>query len=241
MPRVKGARPGMPVETVARELERAIIMGGLHPRERLIELDLARRFGTPRNRIRLALRSLAEKGLVFLAPGRGAKVAEYGPKEIADIYHVRVILELAALELALASCGPGDIKALRALARRFSLAAKKVDLAELQSSNDEFHCRLLGIGHNPILPQLISQLWLRCHLVRHYSWLTPGRLKMSADEHDEIVDALERGDRKRLKKLYARHTLWGQDLYLRRGRGRTEARRASHHPASTRTRGPIAR
>lgn len=203
-----------PVDHVAETLERAIITGEFRPRERIIELELSQRFAANRSRVRAALRILAEKGLVFLTPGRGARVAEYTPKQVQDMFQVRQMLEFPALSLAVARITSKDIKTLRALSRRFSLAAKHGIFAELREANDAFHHYLFRASGNDTLLHMIEHLWLRCHLVRHFAWLNPARIQKSVAEHREIVEALEQRDVERLKQVYLRHEMAGRDTYL---------------------------
>lgn len=201
-------------DSIAEAIERAITTGEFRPRERIIELELSQRFAANRSRVRAALRVLAEKGLVFLTPGRGARVAEYTPKQVQDMFQVRQMLELPALTLAVARITSKDIKTLRALSRRFSLAAKRGIFAELREANDAFHHYLFRASGNDTLSHMIEHLWLRCHLVRHFAWLNPARIQKSAAEHREIVDALEQRDVERLKQIYLRHEMAGRDTYL---------------------------
>lgn len=201
-------------DAIVARLERAIIMGELRPRERLLELSISKQLATNRSKVRSAFRALAEKGLIFLTPGRGAVVAEYTPKQVRDMYLVRQILEAAALELAMAHITSEAIATLRELAERFSVGVQSCDFSELTACNDAFHRYLLHMGDNESLSQMIDQLWLRCHLVRHFAWLDREHLKRSAAEHKEILDILERGDIAQLKELYERHTIGGRDAYL---------------------------
>lgn len=197
-------------------------MGEFRPRQRLVELELAERYGVTRGRIRDALRQLAAKGLVALSPGRGAVVADYSAAEICDLYQVRQILELAAIELAAARVTPADIRSLRQLTARFAKAVGRRDFALLRAANDEFHRCIHRVSGNAMLSRLIDQLWLQSHLVRHFAWLDPERLRTSAQEHDAIVTALEHGQVDRVRQLYQKHMIGGRDVYLRLVNGLTD-------------------
>jgi DNA-binding GntR family transcriptional regulator len=231
----RSTQPPSP-DHIAETLERAIITGEFRPRERLTELDLSRRFAANRSRVRSALRVLAERGLVFLTPGRGARVAEYTPKQVEDMFQVRQILEYPAIALALARITAKDVKFLRTLARRFALAAERGVFAELREANDAFHHYLFRASGNETLAHMIEHLWIRCHLVRHFAWLNPDRIRKSAAEHRELVDALAQHDIERFRQIYLQHEMAGRDTYLQ-SVGHPLGGFSAPSPAATRRRG----
>src|SRR6187455_2585397 len=67
------------------ELRAAILRGEFAPLQRLIETELAERFGTSRFVLRNALTRLAAEGLVELQPNRGARVREISVEEAIEI------------------------------------------------------------------------------------------------------------------------------------------------------------
>jgi DNA-binding GntR family transcriptional regulator len=96
-----------PAPEVMAALRSAIIGGQLMPNERLIEVDLAARFGTTRAHIRSALGALEIEGLVVSEPNRGARVRLATGAEAVEITEVRAALEamLAAKAAQCASVG----------------------------------------------------------------------------------------------------------------------------------------
>ena len=84
-------------EQVAEELGAEIVAGRRKSGERLIELDLAQRFGVSRGPIREAIRILERRRLVELQPRRGAYVRPLSLKSVADLFNVRLALSLLAV------------------------------------------------------------------------------------------------------------------------------------------------
>src|SRR5258707_1054948 len=80
-------------------LER-IIGGHYGAGERLVELQLAREFGSSQAPVREALRELEKAGLVTIRPRRGCFVNDYHARTQHEIYYVRGALEEAASRLA---------------------------------------------------------------------------------------------------------------------------------------------
>ncbi len=94
---VRGERTA---EIVARRLSQAILDGDLVPGTRLREETLASVYGVSRTPIREALILLGSSGLIGFAPNRGATVLRLTVDDIAEIYHLRGLLESEAVSLA---------------------------------------------------------------------------------------------------------------------------------------------
>jgi DNA-binding GntR family transcriptional regulator len=69
-------------------LER-IVSGHYRPGDRLVELHIAREFGSSQAPVREALRDLETAGLVTIRPRRGSFVNDYHARTQHEIYHVR--------------------------------------------------------------------------------------------------------------------------------------------------------
>lgn len=126
-------------ESVAEQLRLAILRGEVAVGERLPpERELAPRFGTNRNTLREAIRSLEAQGLVVARQGDGVRVADFrrtgelsvvpdllrvaAPAErnrmIADVLHMRRRMAADTAALAATHATPAHIKALRALLQK---------------------------------------------------------------------------------------------------------------------------
>ena len=81
-------------ESIAEFLRAAILSGELEPGSKLIETELAERFGTSRGPIREAIRELAREGLVTELPRRGTLVSTLTAHDLSEVYAVRQALEV---------------------------------------------------------------------------------------------------------------------------------------------------
>lgn len=82
---------------------------GLRPGERLLEVELAERFGVSRGPVRAALVELERVGLVKINPRRGAYVAALTARDADELYELRSALEVAALHGVLRRCSKSRI------------------------------------------------------------------------------------------------------------------------------------
>ena len=85
-------RPPKLWEAVLQRLRNAILSGELGPGTKLIETDLAERFGTSRRPVRQAIRELMGEGLIVELPRRGTVVSTMTTRDLAEVYAIREAL-----------------------------------------------------------------------------------------------------------------------------------------------------
>jgi DNA-binding GntR family transcriptional regulator len=210
-----GRRDADTLRIVISDLERDIVLGRLHPRERLIEDDLMRRFSVKRHVIRQALADLEQMGVVERVPNRGAMVRVYEAADIQQLYVVRDMLETQAAKLvpmATAKTGLPDLRRIQSI-HDSAVATGNLDL--VFRANVEFHERLFEMTGNPYLADAIKQFALRTHGIRFYCLTYPGYLEQSRREHWLMIEAIEAGDTSSLVKLCGQHLLASRLCYER--------------------------
>lgn len=85
-------------DVIYQELRERIVFGDFSPGDRLVETDLAERFGVSKTPVREALLTLEAEGLVLLRPHRGAEVTPLSVEEWTDLIFLRDVLEVGALD-----------------------------------------------------------------------------------------------------------------------------------------------
>ena len=181
------------------------MFGRLHPRERLIEDDLVARFDAKRHVVRQALIELERMGLVGRARNRGAAVADFTPDEVEQIYGVRRLLESAAAAQIPLPLDAVRIDELQAIQRRHDHAVDAGDALTAFRTNNEFHRALFSTSGNAYLSEAIGYFARKTHVIRSLSIARNEYLRKAQQEHRAMIDALRRGDRKRLVELCANH------------------------------------
>ena len=78
----------------------AIDRGRYPPGARLVETELAERFGVSRTPIREAIRQLEADGVVTHVPRQGACIRTLDYAEVMELYEMRAVLEGTAARLA---------------------------------------------------------------------------------------------------------------------------------------------
>jgi DNA-binding GntR family transcriptional regulator len=184
------------VELTTHRLRGEILSGELPPGARIVEEQLCRRYGISRAPLREALRLLAEQGLVEHLPRRGARVSDWSPTDIRQLFEIRHVLErhavLSALPLAGADADP--LAAVRERLAAMHAAEERGDQLAKDDAHRAFHTAVVGLAGNrqleltlaPILLKL--QLPMAVNLRREAELHTPGQ---GLERHAAILAALE--------------------------------------------------
>ena len=136
-------------ESVSDQLRDEILDGRLPAGSRLVETELAERFGVSRGPIRDALTELARGGLAVDLPRRGTFVSSLTDRDLEEVYVIRRAIEEAAVRLAIARAGEADIAGMFEVLAEVEAAYGGDDLAAAWEADMAFHrayCRLSGNG-----------------------------------------------------------------------------------------------
>ena len=208
------------VRDVTTRLEEGIVFGRLHPRERLMEEELAHRFGAKRHVIRQALQELERLGLVERVRNRGAVVKLYEAQEVEDIHAVRVLLEGQAASLIPLPLPEEALARLRVLQRLHADATEQGERREVFRANIEFHQALFSHCGNRALIEAITLFGQKSHAYRSIFVNDRDYLRWAAADHLSMIEAVEKGDRDRLVELCRAHLAPAKDHYIATWRSR---------------------
>jgi DNA-binding GntR family transcriptional regulator len=169
----------------------AIDIGVYRPGDRLVESELAERFGVSRTPIREALQRLETQSLLT-RDGRSLIVASLDHNQLAELYVVRTELEGLAARLAARHATDEEIHVLRDMveADRRLIA----DPAALSRANRRFHRQIHLASHNRYLVQQLDLVHRSMALLATTSLAAVGRPETALAEHDAIVAACEARD-----------------------------------------------
>lgn len=202
------------VQSLVRQLEEEIVLGYLHPRERLVEDALIDRFGAKRHAVREALGRLERLGLVERQPNRGAMVRALTPRDVEEIYAVREILELAASREVVRRATADDVRQIVEAQRQHDDAVEKADPKGTFRANIGFHQAFFSACGNAELIAAINLYGQKAHIVRSFSIGQPEYLARSRDEHWAIIAALKAGDEQKLLTVCRDHIHVARDAYV---------------------------
>jgi DNA-binding GntR family transcriptional regulator len=200
-------------ESISDQLRDEILDGRIPAGSRLVETELAERFGVSRGPIRDALTELARDGLVNDLPRRGTFVASLSERDLEEVYVLRRAIEEAAVRLAIERGSDEDVAAMYAQLEATEAAYRRDDLPAAWEADMAFHrayCVMSGNGRLAnLFDGLASQtvLLMRTELATHASlaWVPPIEL------HRHIADAIRDRDPDRAAKAVGVHYQYTQD------------------------------
>jgi DNA-binding GntR family transcriptional regulator len=143
---------------VVQAIKDAILSGEIEPGDQIVESRIAQQLGSGIPLVREALIELEHHGFVQKIPYKGTMVTKLGPKEIREIFQLRVELEALAMEWAHENITPTDIKELQALTVRMTKSAKELDLDQFYASDLEFHRKLWNLAGNSYLTETLERV-----------------------------------------------------------------------------------
>ena len=176
-----------PTDAYSMILE-AIDIGTYRPGDRLVESELAERFGVSRTPIREALQRLETQSLL-VRDGRSLIVASLDHNQMAELYVVRGELEGLAARLAARHATAEEVRVLREMVDADNALAGNPNA--LARANKRFHKQIHLASHNRYLVQQLDLVHRSMALMATSSLAVEGRGEIAQAEHDRIVQMIE--------------------------------------------------
>ncbi len=165
----------------------AIDVGVYRPGDRLVESELADRFGVSRTPVREALQRLETQSLLT-RDGRSLIVASLDHNQMAELYVVRTELEGLAARLAARHATEEEVQVLQDMVD--DDRALLNDPSALARANRRFHKQIHLASHNRFLVQQLDLVHRSMALMATTSLAAQGRGEIALAEHQAIVDAI---------------------------------------------------
>jgi DNA-binding GntR family transcriptional regulator len=179
---------------VYEKLRRGITKGTLRPGQKLVMASLAKKFGTSETPVREAIRRLESDGYVIFTPHSGAMVTEINKQELSEIYLIRISLEALATRLAVPFISKEDKAWLKKKNDEMKMAVEKGRHENLARLNKAFHLRIYKAAPYPRLYKMIAELWDAFERWPSIFSYVPERGETAIQEHEQILEALEKKD-----------------------------------------------
>src|SRR5256885_1266183 len=178
---------------IGDSLIKAVAEQRLAPGTRLVEEELGAVFGVSRTVVRQALTRLASEGFVAVRPRKGWFVIEPSEAEVEQAFAARRLIEATLLREFTGAATKAQIKALRAHLHDQHEAVEHGDAPRRTHLLGDFHVRIADALGNPHLVRVVADLVTRTNLMSML-YQSNQEASHSADEHDDIVRAIEARD-----------------------------------------------
>ena len=205
------------VDDLAEAIQTRIIAGDFPAGARLRQEQLAAEYRLSRTPIREALRKLQAAGTVELVPNQGAVVRGTTVRDVREGYEVRAELEGMAAALAATWITDEHLSQMREAEALFRGATGESQFVTWARANDQFHEAVQAASGNERLRRTIHDLHKA--FPRRLTWgaleADSKLLAENVQQHNEILEAIERRDPDGARDAMRRHVLRAGELIAR--------------------------
>jgi DNA-binding GntR family transcriptional regulator len=209
---VRGERTA---DVVARRLAQAILSGEIAPGTRLREENLASTFSVSRTPVREALIVLSATGLVQLAANRGATVLQLTAGDVAEVYHLRAVLEAESAAMAAGRITAELAGLLLAICDRMA-ELHQAPASDQLAADTQFHYTIAEASGSPRLHDLVRQVSAIPEAYRSAMPYTGADMTEAERQHRGIAGAIQRRDGGAARRLMQSHVEWAGRLAVDR-------------------------
>jgi DNA-binding GntR family transcriptional regulator len=171
----------------------AVISGELETGKLYSVYQIANLLGISRSPVRDGLLRLEEAGLVEFARNRGFRIIPTSPYDVAEIFSLRLALEVPAASRAANACTPELTEALKTLEAKMRAAAASDDTDEFFAYDQELHDLILGAAQSNRGRDIVNRLRVATRLL---GVSTAGKQRTLDDiisEHSPLIEAVKAG------------------------------------------------
>lgn len=190
-------------EQVYRQIRQAIMSGELKPGEIMNEAEIAARFEFGKTPTREALLLLAHENFIETLPRVGYMVTQPTMQDILETFHLRLILEVEAIGLAVERMTPESILLLETNNQEEEkLAALPAQAQKIQGAllNRDFHVAITRMAGNARLTRIIEGL-----IDDMERMLITDPYLVDPSQHKKILAALRERDKSLAQEAMRQH------------------------------------
>ncbi|MDR3513385.1 MAG: GntR family transcriptional regulator [Caulobacteraceae bacterium] len=181
-------------DQVYRLIREDLKAGALKPGQRIVEGELADRYGVSRTPVREALFQLSREGLVVSATDRGYVVAVDSPMATVHRHEVRELVDPQVARHAAIGGAPEQKKAFAKAHERQRAAHAAGQIAAFIDANNAFRERLRAMCDNALLVQCSAMVDDQAQWDRKTAFAHADYRQIELDHSERLVAAILQGD-----------------------------------------------
>lgn len=195
-------------QLIADQLREQIVQGIFRPGEQINESVLASQLRTSRGPVREALQRLSQEGILVSHRNRGVFVLELSDDDVREIYAVRKAVESTAAD-ALLDADPEQVRdTCQSLKTIITDMTKQVAVSDWQAIarlDMQFHSSFVAGAGNTRLIRIYETLAAESRMCILNLAVAYPRIDVLVQEHQNLLDLLQAGDREALHKAIKQH------------------------------------
>lgn len=178
-------------DQLEQALESAIVFGEIAPGARVIEEEVAERYGVSRSPVREVLRRLENDGLLIRDERRGMRVTPMSRRNLDEVYACRVALEGIAAAEAAVHRGDATVPELTSLLSTLEQAFSDKDIKGYFIANVAFTHAIHAAAASATLSRLLSGIGKQALRYRYRAYTAfPDLMTVSVEGSRDIVDMI---------------------------------------------------
>lgn len=168
----------------------------LVPGDRFTEHEISARLGVSRTPVRQALFQLQQEGYVEVMFRSGWRVLPFDFDKFEQLYDLRMVLELAAVERLCNPSSSGNSKINRTLIDAqasiwlIPVEQRSTDARQVTDWDEAFHCALVAATGNAEMARVHREVTERIRIIRRLDFTQSSRIDATYDEHAKILNAI---------------------------------------------------
>lgn len=174
-------------DVIVADLRQRILSGDLEEGELIRQELLAEEYDVSRMPIREALKRLDAEGLVVFTNNRGATVTKHTLEEIAEIFDVRMMLEVDLFTRAIPLMQDDHFELCESILKEMELSYERGDVAAWGPLNARFHGTLYAAADRALTTNLLERASLQSN---RYVSMHIDQLKKSKSAQQDHSDLL---------------------------------------------------
>ena len=168
--------------------------------QKLNELALANELKISRTPIREALKQLELEGLVESIPNKGVYVKGFSPRDIDDMFEIRLALEGLAIQLAIDRMDEVHLAKIKDVFELMEFYTGKNEQDKINDLNILYH-----ETQSQYFERLLKDVHYYVSVTSRHSITQPERLETALKEHRAILHAIMAGDKEQAKETIQKH------------------------------------
>jgi DNA-binding GntR family transcriptional regulator len=200
------ARQSVP-EAVAASLRKRILAGEFEDGEQLRQEAIASAYEVSRMPVREALRQLEAEGLVKLQTHKGAIVTTLSPKDVGELFDLRVMLEADLLQQAIPRMQAHHFKASEDALSRLEAAYHNREVVGWGGLNWQFHQSLYAAADRPQTLAITLNINNQTNRYVRLQLLLTGAFERAERDHRELLALSQAGRQEQAVTALRKHIL----------------------------------
>lgn len=200
-----GKDPHNMMESAYLKIKDMIFVQHIVPGQKLIYRELAKALSMSSTPVQFALGRLEQEGFVERIPNVGYYVRKINLQEIEDLFDLRMILELYAVEMAIRNQTPEDIRLLEELQQNHKNYNIQIYDRRKLILDAAFHSQIAALSRNQEIVKELRRIFEHTYLRSPVERIPPVRLPIAAAQHQEILQRIRERDVTGARESLERH------------------------------------